>query len=186
MKKMIPNYPNYYATKSGDIFSRIGEEKVLKGSITKYGYKRVCLRFHGKKADHPVHRLILEAFIGRCPKGMQACHNNGDKLDNRLSNLRWDTPKENHLDKWRYNYGQCGHRHPRTKISLRSALKILEAKYVSGKRHWGCKEIAKKLGVSRSQVQRIANGYEWKSDRIFLKALKKFKAIRALAKEDFK
>lgn len=46
-----------------------------------------------------IHKLVLEAFVGERPSGMQACHGNGDKTDNRLVNLRWDTVKANHRDK---------------------------------------------------------------------------------------
>lgn len=46
-----------------------------------------------------VHRLVLETFVGPRPEGAEACHNNGDKLDNRLTNLRWDTPGANARDK---------------------------------------------------------------------------------------
>jgi len=47
---------------------------------------------------YTVHRLILEAFIGPAPKGMWACHENGVRDDNRLANLRWDTPRNNSRD----------------------------------------------------------------------------------------
>jgi hypothetical protein len=47
-----------------------------------------------------VHRLVLEAFVGPCPEGMVGCHNDGDPLNNRLDNLRWDTPSNNERDKW--------------------------------------------------------------------------------------
>lgn len=46
-----------------------------------------------------VHRLVLEAFIGPCPDGMVGCHTDGDPLNNRLDNLRWDTPSNNNRDK---------------------------------------------------------------------------------------
>lgn len=59
-------------------------------------YHAVTLR-GGKQVR--VHRLVLAAFIGPCPEGLQGCHNNGDKLDNRLVNLRWDTPGANNRDK---------------------------------------------------------------------------------------
>ena len=48
-----------------------------------------------------VHRLVLEAFVGPCPTGMVACHSNDHGDDNRLGNLRWDTPAANEADKVR-------------------------------------------------------------------------------------
>lgn len=49
-----------------------------------------------------VHRLVLSAFVGPCPDGMQGCHNNADRSDARLVNLRWDTPRENSADMIRH------------------------------------------------------------------------------------
>lgn len=45
-----------------------------------------------------VHRAVLLAFVGSCPEGMEGCHNDGDMYNNVLSNLRWDTPKNNRAD----------------------------------------------------------------------------------------
>lgn len=42
-----------------------------------------------------VHRLVLTAFVGECPPGLQGCHLDDDPLNNRLGNLRWDTPAKN-------------------------------------------------------------------------------------------
>lgn len=77
---------------------------LLKGRVlkqTKSGpagkqYLHVSL---GSANSRKVHRLVLLAFVGPCPPGMEACHNNGDRFDNRLSNLRWDTRSANNLDK---------------------------------------------------------------------------------------
>jgi len=49
-----------------------------------------------------VHRLVLLAFVGAPPKGMEACHYDGDPQNNNLSNLRWDTAKENWVDRKRH------------------------------------------------------------------------------------
>ena len=49
-----------------------------------------------------VHRLVLEAFVGPAPDGMEACHNDGDPTNNRLDNLRWDTRSANNTDAVRH------------------------------------------------------------------------------------
>src|SRR4051812_31439367 len=36
-----------------------------------------------------VHRLIMEAFVGPRPDGLQCCHGDGNPANNAISNLRW-------------------------------------------------------------------------------------------------
>ena len=61
-------------------------------------YKAVCLFGEDFKRYEKVHHLVLCAFIGPCPEGMEGCHNNGIHTDNKLSNLRWDTHTANMRD----------------------------------------------------------------------------------------
>jgi hypothetical protein len=57
-------------------------------------------RENGGREEYPtVHRIVLEAFVGPRPDGMEACHNNGNACDNRLTNLRWDTKLSNAADR---------------------------------------------------------------------------------------
>ena len=65
-------------------------------------YPSVTLSNAGRVRTHRVHLLVLEAFAGPRPDGFEACHNNGNRADSRLVNLRWDTSSENHLDKSRH------------------------------------------------------------------------------------
>lgn len=67
-------------------------------SPAKKAYFRVALTRSGKMGYVGVHSLVLEAFVGPRPEGMQACHWNDDEFDNRLVNLRWDTPSANMYD----------------------------------------------------------------------------------------
>lgn len=62
------------------------------------GYLRVALYRPGAKRLVEVHVLVLEAFIGPRPPGLVCCHYNGNPVDNRLENLRWDTLSANSFD----------------------------------------------------------------------------------------
>lgn len=75
-------------------------------SRTSAGYLKVDMRLRGSDGsrhggggrNRSVHTLVMEAFFGPCPDGQEVLHGNGDKADNRLSNLRYGTRSENNLD----------------------------------------------------------------------------------------
>lgn len=68
-------------------------------STPPYGYVFVTI----KKKSYAVHRLVLEAFVGPCPPGMEARHILvRDVTDNRLVNLAWGTRFENAQDRKRH------------------------------------------------------------------------------------
>ncbi|AXH49957.1 HNH endonuclease [Mycobacterium phage Glexan] len=96
--KPYPPNPKYKVSDDGRVFGFKGQE--LKRMWTPSGYRRVNIYYpDGTVRKQRVHRMVLETFVGPCPPGMEACHNNGTPGDNRLSNLRWDTPKANQADK---------------------------------------------------------------------------------------
>lgn len=45
-----------------------------------------------------MHRLVLTAFKGPCPEGMEGCHRDGTRTNSRLDNLYWGTRGDNCLD----------------------------------------------------------------------------------------
>jgi hypothetical protein len=94
--------------------TRLRRGKYLKPGATggSGAYLFVVLMNDGKtRSNRCVHRLVLEAFVGPRPEGMQACHNDGDPHNNALSNLRWDTPTANNADKKAHGTWQGGENH---------------------------------------------------------------------------
>jgi hypothetical protein len=56
-------------------------------------YCQVCLTKDGKMHCFYVHRLVAEAYLPEPKEGeTQVNHKNGDKRDNRISNLEWVSP----------------------------------------------------------------------------------------------
>lgn len=78
---------------------KIGSWRQLKPCLSGKGYMAVRVGFDGSIKQIYIHHLILEAFVGPCPKGMECCHGLGGPADNRLENLRWGTHGENIKDK---------------------------------------------------------------------------------------
>lgn len=81
--------------------TRVVPPTVLKHGKTTQGKPQVHLSGNGRKKVREVHILVLEAFVGQCPQGLEACHENDVADDNRLENLRWDTHSANESDKVR-------------------------------------------------------------------------------------
>ena len=88
-----------------EIFRRVpGRIIKLHMGITKQGKtKHMNARLSDERGtlNWAVHRLVLTAFRGPCPPGLQGCHYDDDPYNNRLENLRWDTQSANELDKVR-------------------------------------------------------------------------------------
>jgi hypothetical protein len=66
-------------------------------------YPAVTLgRLSGRCPAYRIHNLVLLAFVGPRPSGMEACHGDGNPWNNALSNLRWDTRTANVADAKRH------------------------------------------------------------------------------------
>lgn len=74
---------------------RIVPQTVRRPGPTRCGYLNITMSRPGRVSTRTIHTVVLEAFVGPRPLGMEACHRDGDKANNTLSNLRWDTHRAN-------------------------------------------------------------------------------------------
>ena len=125
--------PNYEVSNMGRVRSlsrlvkcRGGQRKisecVLK-PIQKKGLGYTAVKFEG--VQHMIHRLVLFAFIGPPPADKPwAAHADGDRTNNKLSNLRWASPLENSADTIRHGRTMRGNRNVQTKLSPEAIRRI--------------------------------------------------------------
>lgn len=72
--------------------------RVLKPGRDANGVRYVQLTDGPRRVVRRVHVLVLEAFVGPRPPGLEGCHWDDDKDNNHLENLRWDTRSANMQD----------------------------------------------------------------------------------------
>jgi len=142
--------------------NRIIKERVLKGSIDKAGYYRIDLRNGPNRTNALLHRLVAKAFIPNPENKPQINHIDGNKTNNRVSNLEWCTHKEN------MRHGYKNGLIPiktllKNELSIASKLnnsQVIEIKcrLKNGDR---VSDIAKDYPVTRSAIGEIKYGRSW-------------------------
>ena len=153
----------YEASESGEIRSiqrqNTKNKRLMGGDFVKpilgsRGYFVVNLTKPGIRKQIFLHKIILEAFIGPRPKGFQCCHNDGNKLNCNLENLRWDTISNNHKDKRLHGTWQIGEKANNAKLTNEIVIFIRKNKLTP-------KEAAKKFNMSITNAKRIVNKETW-------------------------
>lgn len=94
----------------GEDFLRFGHLKwcvTFRGRVGQYPYAVRKVRSAGRKVALALHREITG-----CPAGLVVDHINGDTLDNRRSNLRVVTKRENCLNQARHRQSDRGTHSP--------------------------------------------------------------------------
>ncbi|WP_081609739.1 NUMOD4 motif-containing HNH endonuclease [Mesorhizobium sp. STM 4661] len=126
-------------------FRSNGGVGLMKSTPNYSGYHVVTLGRDRKQRR--VHVMVLEAFVGPRPTGMQGCHDKSDKDNNRLDSLRWDTPRGNIADRRSYSEGS----HPNSKLS-QSDFDDIRFNLAMGR---DLNTIAERFGVTRNRISQI-------------------------------
>jgi len=96
--KEHPKYKGYYGTEDGNIVSvKRKVPRVLKPQKHNMGYVLYFLCHEGKNVGITGHRFIAECFIPNPDNLSDVNHNDEDKQNNKVSNLKWSTHKDNLL-----------------------------------------------------------------------------------------
>lgn len=116
------------------------------------GYTIVDLSRNGKRIHARVHRLVAEAFLGPCPVGLLTHHEDDDRANPALSNLRYIT----HLENVRISVERGRHARNKTTSKLTPAQVI--AIRADTRRHG---VIAAEYGVGKGTISVIKTRRSW-------------------------
>lgn len=173
--KPVVDFPGYRVGDDGSVWSkwhrikrtgyRTGWAVALKRrwwkmqqSTDGHGYPLIHLYRNKKRFTLAVHLLVLKAFVGPCPPGQEAAHEDGDKTNCHLTNLQWKTHIENMADCKRHGTMIVGEDHPGAKLTVHIVKRMRRLR----KKGLTLEAIADICGSNFGRVGRVVRGEIWK------------------------
>lgn len=162
MRKDIPNYEGLYQI---DIYGNVyslpkqgawSEVRIMKPTIKKSGYIDINLMKNSVAKSFRVHRLVAITFIPNPKNKKQVNHKDGNKANNHVDNLEWNTSGENQRHAYKNGFrNQIGSNNGCSKLTEEDVVKIrLDTRFQT--------VIAAEYGISQSIVSSIKLRQTWK------------------------
>jgi hypothetical protein len=122
-------------------------------------YLAVYLSLRGKKKIEYVHRLVAKAFVDGYAAVLTVNHKDGNRINNRDSNLEWVSVQRNIEHAFETGLRtSTGEANPKSKLTATAASEIRRLKKAGVR----TKDLVAKFGVGPIAIQRIAAGTTWK------------------------
>lgn len=153
--RSIPSFPDYEISDDGRVRK---DGKLITIGKSYDGYPRTNFREGNKIYTRTIHPLVLEAFHSPRPAGYDCCHNDGIKTNNHISNLRWDTRKNNCADAVKHGTTNAGVKQWYHKLTAKDVVDIRK-RYAAGETNAA---LAEEYKVWKSNISKITLRQSWK------------------------
>lgn len=154
--KKIQDEPMYSVSSKGSIKNN-QTDHIKSLRLDKDGYQRVTLYPSGK--TYKVHSLVMKNFTPKSKWKEQINHKDLNKQNNELTNLEWNTPKENirHYYKNGNVPSRKGENGPSAKLNQSQVEEIVFKLY----KKQSIKSLSEEYGVSTGAIEHIKYGDTW-------------------------
>jgi len=163
-KKLKGYEDRYLISNHGRIISlfRKGkkQKRILKPGFDSYHYPIVTLYGHNKRQTKTIHRLVALTFISNDDLSLTVNHIDGNKQNNKVTNLEWCSSKKNTQHAFKIglmkNYGE---NHSLTNFLNKDILNI---KNLYKNNQLSYQKIANIYNVHKTTIARIITNKTWK------------------------
>lgn len=155
----------YSVSNEGRVFSHISK-KYMEPQVTRLGYIRIRMTdVEGLRRGHYVHRLVAKEFCEGYEEGLEVNHIDGDKLNNKASNLEWVTREENVRD----TVSRGTHSNKEATEKLKRKVLMMDSKGEIEKEFSSISEAVLETGLDQGSISKVcmgqritAGGFKWK------------------------
>ena len=159
--KLIQGFPNYRVREDGVIESCYKFKTNIPPDVWREvkpvydkscGYLIVTLCHEGVRKNKRVHRLIAESFIPNPQNKAHVNHIDGNKLNNTITNLEWNTPKENTNHSIKLGF------HNPSRLRNSAVIQICKDSGKTIAEFFSIHEAERSTGVANQNIWKVCNG----------------------------
>lgn len=156
------HYLDKYSVSNTGLIKNDTTGRILQSRLDKKGYLRCSISINGKIQTVYPHRLVGLLFVEGYDRGLTVDHIDGNKTNNRASNLEWVTNNENTQRAIKNGLRNTnGEHNPNAKLTKNDVIWIREH-YDRDDKNFNTKAIAKKYKVGHTTIREIVSGKKWK------------------------
>lgn len=154
----FPTDGRYEISSHGRVRNKV-TMKVLKPSTGGYGYL-LFPRYQGKKYTGMfIHQAVAKAFIGDRPNEcFHVSHLDGNKLNNNVDNLVYETAKQNMERKKQHGTHNIGSKNSQSKLT---EIQVIKMRELWDSKKASIKELCKMFDVAQMTVRRAVYRISW-------------------------
>lgn len=146
----LSNFDHHYIDELGNVLNKQTNRILAVWINVRTGYPSVTINEFGKAYNRTVHSLLATTFIPNPENKRTVNHKDGNKLNNSLSNLEWNTDSENMKHAYDHHLN-----HQRRKLTP-ELVEIIYNRFLNGEYF---ANIIKDYDTSASQVSYWINRY---------------------------
>jgi hypothetical protein len=156
----VPGYKGFYEVSNRGRIRGLKRGKMLRPAFRKRSGPAVVLSKNAVKHNKYVGALVLLAFVGPRPKGMQTRHFPDPNItNNNLFNLSWATPLVNQRDRDIHGTHNKGESNSNSKLTDKA---VREIRRVKSWPYGSLTRMAEKFDVTRSCISYVRDRKNWR------------------------
>lgn len=159
--KRVERYYTQLNGLTGKVNTKLLSEMIMKPFEDEDGYLRISLIKENSRKKHFVHRLVAINFIPNPENKPEVNHKEGNKKDNRVEMIEWNTTSENQI------HAIVNKLYVTAKGETAGQAKLKEVQVREIHKLWKSGEVTQEylsnmFGVASSAISRIVNGVRWR------------------------